>query len=222
MDNPTDTIKDPTYALDYEIYRQKAMEANLKEQLRPLQNLYSWKAPERVYDLKSRRWYTVIAAIAMFGIIYAALVQDYMLIVAIIALVMMLYTVNSVPPHVTSHQITNKGLYSFNTLFLWKNLLNFWVSKRGKHTLIHIDYRVKPKDIYYQHMIILQGESDLKKVVSYLVRNVDYLGESEIERNALSSLTDGAYQPLLSIIGDDPTIVTKDPNDSPLVLKNQK
>ena len=204
--------------LDREILLQKKLQQTILEERKPLTELYTWEAPERDYEPKNRRWFITVGAIGMAAIILAALTNNFVLIFAIIALILVLYVVYSIPPHKIKHQITNKGIYSMNTIFLWKNFLCFWVTKRSNQNLLHFEYKGRSTDNYYRRMIILLGSGDLARIVTFIVQHIDYLGPNEIDQGILTNWAQGKYIPLLEIVGDS-DIVTKDPNDSPTVLK---
>lgn len=204
--------------LDREIKAQKKLTRTLVEEQQPVSTLYTWTAPERDYNPKTKRWYVAMAGIALIFIVLAALTKNYLLIFTIIALIVVMYTINTIPPHDVKHQITNKGIYSFSTIFLWKNILAFWVTTRGTRSFLHLEYRGKANDADFKTMVILVGSGNLVKIVTYLVAHVDYLGEEEIGSSALSEWTHGKYIPLLDIVGDN-DITTKDPNDAPYILR---
>ena len=208
-------------ALDREIAYQKKLTEILSEEQMPVETLYSWVAPERDFEVKDRKWYVTTAAAAMFFIIVAALTKNYLLIVTIIALVVVIFTVNTIPPHDAKHKLTTRGMYSFNTLFVWKNMICFWVTQRAGKYLLHFEYRGKVSDLNSQQMVILIGRGNLEKIATYMVRHVDYLGPSEITENVFSKWAQGRYIPLLEIVGEK-DIATKDPNDAPFMLKAAK
>lgn len=208
-------------ALDREIAYQKQLEKTVLEERSPVETLYSWTALERDFVTRNRNWYVTTAAIALGCIVYAALTRNYLLIFVIIALVVVIYTINTIPPHETKHQVTNRGLYSFNTMFLWKNMICFWVTQRDQKYFLHIEYKGKVTDMVYSNMVLLIGRGNLSKIVTYMVEHVDYLGPEEITQNSITRWAQGTYLPLLDIVGEK-NISTKDPNDSPLFLKARR
>lgn len=162
----------------------------------PIQALYKWKAPERIHERKQRPWYIGIALIVIFVIMYAALTANYMLIVAMIMLLMLLYALNAFPPKIIEHEITNKGLNVFGQLYLWNRIEGFWVSQRGKSLVINIDLverRVK-------RMILLVGEGDAKRIVRELVMRIDYINPGATRQDLLSKLTEGKHLPLTDFL----------------------
>ena len=202
-----------------EIQKRQRIAAEL--QRKPVETLLSWTAPERDYSPKSRKWFIGVGFLALVLIVLAALTNNNILIFAIIAVVLVVYTLNTIPPHDITHQITNKGLYTFETIFLWKNMLAFWITRRSGKYLMHLQYKGKSNDMTYQEMIILIGKADIEHVVTLMVPYVDYLGPQEVNMSVLTSWSQGKYIPLLDILTDD-NIATKDPQDSPHMLKSRR
>ncbi len=204
--------------LDREIKIQKQLQKVIENERKELETVYEWKAPERIFNAKNRRWFAIIGIVALVIIAFSALTNNFILIFAIIALVLVLYTIYSVPPGKTTHKITNKGLYTLNTLYLWKNILTFWVTERDNEKIIHFEYKGRSTDNYYRQMVLLLGNGNIKTIVAYLVQYVDYLGPEEIDRGMLTTLAQGKYVSLIEIVGDT-DIATKDPKDSPTLVR---
>lgn len=184
--------------LDQEISANKLAQQIMIEERGPLTTLYSWKAPERLFNPKSRIWYAGIAALAMLFIVYSALTANIVLIFMIIALVLVVFSMYSIKPHETTYRITSKGLNAFEALYTWRNISFFWVTKRGNNYLLNFDFKEKATDLYNQRMIILVGEGELKTIVNLLVRHVDYLTIKN--RSIISNYLEGKYVPLLDIV----------------------
>ncbi len=204
--------------LDKEIKIQKQLQKIIENEKKELETIYEWKAPERVFNAKSRRWFALVGLAALFVIAASALTNNFVLIFAVIALVLVLYTIYSVPPGKTTHRITNKGLFTLNSLYLWKNILTFWVTDRDGEKVIHLEYKGRSTDNYYRQMVLLLGNGNLKTIIAYLVQYVDYLGPEEIDRGMLTTLAQGKYVSLVDIVGDT-DIATKDPKDSPTMVR---
>jgi hypothetical protein len=218
MADPKDKQLTEDELLDKEIKLQKQLQKVIENERKQLETVYEWEAPERIYTPKSRRWFAYVGIIALVLIALSALTNNFILIFAIIALVVVLYTVYSVPPHKIKHQITNKGLYSMHTLFLWKNILTFWVTERDGEKLLHFEYKGRATDSFYRRMVLVLGKGNLKTIVAYIVQYIDYLGPTEIDQGILTKLADGNYIPIIDIVGDT-DIATKDPNDSPTLIR---
>lgn len=214
-DNKSDNNED---VLDKEIKLQKQIEKIIEKERKELETIYEWDAPERVFSAKNKGWFSSIGIVALAFIALSAATNNFVLIFAIISLVLVLYTLYTIPPNNIKHQITNKGLYSTNHLYLWKNILTFWITERGGDKLMHLEYKGRASDTYYRRMVILIGKGNLKTIVAYLVQYVDYLGPSEIDQGILTRWAEGKYVPIIDIVGDT-DIATKDPADSPTLIR---
>jgi hypothetical protein len=111
---------------------------------------------------------------------------------------LVVYSLASIPPHEITHKITNKGLNSFDNLYIWRNFIYFWVTRRGKEHVIHLEFKEKYTDVYYQRMILLAGKGDLKQIVFEFLKHIDYLNSGS--GGILSKWVEGEYVPLLKII----------------------
>jgi hypothetical protein len=197
----TDRIKSQDFdVLDEEIKMQKKIARDILESKNPLKILCTWEAPERYFEKKDTRWFVIVAGIALAIIILAALTNNFILIFAIISLVIVVYALYTIPPRIVEHQVTNKGIYTINTLHLWNSISYFWVSRRGKMFIFNIEYKKKMSDAYYQRMILLAEEKDYKKVATLMSDYVVYLGPENISKNAISVFADGVYVPIFDII----------------------
>jgi hypothetical protein len=207
-------IKNELTKLDEQIQESKALQEILADEARPIYTVYRWEAPERIYEPKTRNWYVSIGTVAMIVIVVSALTANFGLIFAVVALILFIYALNTIPPKTVAHEITNKGVKTHNFLFTWKNILGFWVLERGKHTIINMDVRESVKDQNFERLIMLKGKGDVNRIVAYLVQHIDYLSSREVPNNIIIRLTQGEYVPLLRFLGET-TFYTKDPNDSP-------
>lgn len=199
--------------LDEQIEKARKERDKMLAEQNAIQSVYSWEAPERVFEPKERNWYVSVAAIAMLVIVYGALTNNIGLIFVVITFIMVTYALNTIPPKNVKHEVMNKGLYVFNFLYTWRNIQYFWITKRGNSLLINLEVKERDIDKEFHRIIILSGKADLKKVVSFLVQYIDYLGPREASSGLLTNITEGEYIPLVNFV-HDPTTPTKDPADS--------
>jgi hypothetical protein len=195
--------------------KQKAEILNFSRQ--PLKTIFKWRVPERIFEYKSRTWYVTVAAISMVVIIYSALTTNLLLIFTVISILLLLYSLNSIPPKIVEHELTNKGVYSYASLIVWKNIVAFWITKRGNQYLINFEIKENKSDAT-RRLILLVKEEDLGFIVNYLVQYVDYYNEEDLLFSFIGSFIEGEHQPLLNFISDN-VVYTKDPKDSPYFLK---
>ncbi|MFQ5492885.1 MAG: hypothetical protein ACE5DX_01870 [Candidatus Dojkabacteria bacterium] len=200
--------------LDREIRLAKEQREILLEEAESLKSIYKWSAPERIHEPKDRNWYVMVAGVALVIIVYAALTNNFGLIIAVIAVIFFIYALNTIPAKTVQHEVTNKGLKSHGQLFTWRTIDSFFVVRRGRHLLMNFEVRPKPTSLTTERVVVLKGEADLKKVVTYLVQHIDYLSSTEVGNNIFFRVTQGEYQPLIQFLLDS-SVKTKDPKDSP-------
>lgn len=188
-------LREEIRRLDEQISGAQNIQKVLEEEKKPLYVYYQWTAPERIYTPRDRRWYIIISSIAMFVIVMALLTNNFGLVFAVIALILLVYALHSVPPVEVTHELTNKGLSTFSRLIRWKEIDSFWVSKRSNHTLINFAINENNVD-GGEKLIILLGNGDLDKIVQYMSQFIDYLPSDSARNGILSSITEGEIVPL--------------------------
>ncbi|MBD3280199.1 hypothetical protein GF389_01585 [Candidatus Dojkabacteria bacterium] len=197
--------------------REAEMAANAKlEEAAPLRTVLKWKAPERIYTQKGRRWYVIVAFITIIIIAYSALTGNYLLILALITLLILLYAMNVLPPRIIEHEITNKGLKTFDKIYTWNKIVGFWVSKREGQYVMNVDLF----DESVPRMILLLDNNKAKasEIVSELVKRVDYVNPGGTNQDILSKLIEGKHMPLtdfVDVFGEGEQIKEKQTNQQP-------
>lgn len=173
--------------------RQAEMAAQQKlEEAAPLRSIYKWKAPERIYSPKGRPWYVTIGLVTVIVVAYAALTGNYLLILALIMLLMLLYALNSFPPKMLEHEITNKGINTIGQLYTWDKFLNFWVSQRDNQYLLN--FTLTEGNV--SKIILLIGRGDLKLIIREIAKYVDYLNPGGTKQNFINRYLEGNHIPL--------------------------
>ncbi len=179
-------------ALAEQIQRDRELE------IAPLQSIYTWEAPNRVYSEKNANWYGIVSLVFIIGIAVAVVTQEYLLVIALISLMILLYISNTIPPKIIEHEITNKGLRTNNTLYTWDRLRGFWFSRRNKQLLLIVD--LNPKD-NPNRLLMLVGTGNPSELAKYLLKHAPYLQKGETGEDIISAFTLGDYARLDEFIG---------------------
>lgn len=192
-------LREEMAVLDSQIESSKALRKILEEERKPIHSVYKWEAPERVFEQKDKKWYLMVSSFSLFIIVLSLLTENFGLIIAVIALIILLYALNSVVPGTLKHELTNKGISINSVLYPWKKVDQFWISKRGEHRFLNltIDSTEGSDD---QIISYLGKESDVKKIVSYTSQFVDYIAETDTNNNFLSKRLFGVVEPFSSFI----------------------
>lgn len=169
------------------------------EEAEPLKTIVAWEAPDRVYFPHTRMFYVVISLIFMLAITIAALLQEILLIIALIALMFLVYVSSIIKPTLVRHEITNKGIKSGNNIWVWKEIKGFWISKRGNYNILMIDLLA---DTVPNRLMLLLGTTDPKEMTKLLIRHITYLSKSQIREDFINVFTLGQYQTVTNFLDE--------------------
>jgi hypothetical protein len=184
--------------LQSQLESAEALQKIKQEQAQPLKTLLSWEAPSRIFFERSRAWYVIVSFLFMLGIAFATLTKEPLLIVALIALMFLIYLSSTIKPHLIKHEITNKGIKSNKEIWQWSEIKGFWMSKRGKYDVLIVDLR---KDITPNRIMLILGTADPEQVVKLLLRHSClYLNKKQIGEDFINVFTLGSYRPVTDFV----------------------
>jgi hypothetical protein len=150
---------------------------------RSLKTLLTWKAPERHFKKRSREYFTTIGAIIFLIGIILLFLQEWLLIVVMVALVFVAYIFSTVAPREVEHQITNKGIVTGGRRYNWDQLGRFWFSEKWDQEALQVEsFFGMPS-----RLILLLGgtkKDQVKKILS------EYLPFEEPEKTWMDSASD--------------------------------
>ena len=173
---------------------EEARKEFAQDQESVLKTLFKWKAPERIFVKKDRKFFILIAALFVIGIVVSAILENLMFILVLVALLTLIYINHSVPPREVEHEITNQGVKTYNRIYLWKHIQNFWFTRREGHLLLNIDIKERIED----RLILLIGEKEAKAVTKELIKYVSYLDKPEA--NFITKYTEGEFAPIVEFL----------------------
>ena len=166
--------------------------------------LFTWQSPEREWSEKTRAWYVIYSAFFVFVIAIAAILGQYLLIMAVIAFVFLWFTQAAIQPEISEHTITTVGIKSFDKLFKWKNIKQFWVSVKGQTKFLNIDViedETKPNT--YKRVSIILNENDDKEIFFILLNYIDYGDRKEVGFNYLVKILHGDHVDISYYLPDE-------------------
>ncbi len=173
--------------MEKEINNAKRQELILSEERSEMKLLYKWNAPERPFNPKGRNWYISVFGISIVIIILAILTQTYLLILAVLAVLLVIYAQNTVVPPTFEIQISNKGVKVGNELYLWRKIPQFWITQRGEDMFINFTVAGENSP----RLTILSGDGDINIIAKELVRFIDYLSPDEVGGDLLFRMVEG-------------------------------
>jgi hypothetical protein len=155
--------------------------------------LFKWTAPVRIKFLFEFKSFLAIVSLILLFILYLAILGHYTLMVVMIALVFFLYVGGAIEPLQTTHKITARGIETFDKLYEWFLLENFWFAvKNGQQMLI-----VETKLRYPTKLIMLLDEKERAVLFTLLQDKVLY--KDVRKQGIVDKATYGEYVPLESI-----------------------
>jgi hypothetical protein len=143
-----------------------------------VKELYSWQAPERIFIPRNRKWYTYLFLLLLIIILILLFLKQFIIIAPIAALGFVTYVLASVPPHQVHHKITNEGVNTDGKSYLWTELYDFWLTRKGDQAMIHIDTYLN----YPRRLILLVGEGEIDKIKEAMLQ---YIPFREIPKESL-------------------------------------
>ena len=175
--------------LEYDTVVNKKKGHNKSKSSKRQENvLYKWNALSRVYQKwDHQKLYTVFLWLLVI-IVLLLFIKQYFTIIVVIALGFIIYAMTNYPPHEVEHTITDQNVIWFDKKYPYKDLQNFWFSKRGEYTILNIDtkYRIPARLVY-----IINGEN-MKKINNILKEYLPYK-EFKKKQPKVSQIIDGVY-----------------------------
>ena len=155
--------------------------------------LFEWEAPDRYeFNFESKSFW-VILSISLLFVLFLAILQQYYLMAAIIALLFFVYVSGTNKPLKVTHKITARGIDTGGRLYEWFMLNNFWFSiKNGQYLLI-----VETKLRYPRALIMLLDQADKDALFVLLQEKVLY--KDIRKQGKIDTLTYGQYIPFEEI-----------------------
>lgn len=159
----------------------------------PFAKLYSWESPERVWKQKTRAWYISYSLFFLVIIAFLALIGEFILIIAIIAFVFLWFIQGAVPPHMVETTITTLGIRTFNKLFRWRNVKNFWFSKKDDNKFLNLEISEDDNPRFTKRVSLVVNGNDDRDIFEILVQYSDYAEKDELGFNPLMKILHGSY-----------------------------
>jgi hypothetical protein len=170
----------------------------------PIKKLFEWEAPERAWKFRDRSWYISYGFFFLVIIALAALLEEYFLIVALIAFIFLWFIQATIPPEIVKHELTSMGIKTYGNLFKWKSIQYFWFSRKDSFTLLHLDIIDKAftSGDRVHRLTLLINEEDLDRIFEVLSRYIDYGSKEETSYNLFARLLHGPYIDISNFISE--------------------
>jgi hypothetical protein len=134
--------------------------------------------------------FLILVAVCLVLILLLAVLQHYMLMVAIIALLFLVYVLGTTKPLIVTHQITARGIETYNKLYEWYVLKDFYFTKRNDTFFLIVTTKLN----FPGALVFLLDEKDRNPIFVLLQDKLLY---KEIRKQGrLEKLNYGEYIPL--------------------------
>lgn len=163
---------------------------------------YSWESPERIWKPKSKTWYLTSAVVILSAILFAILSRypSYpWLVLTLIAFMIMWFVQGTLPPEILQTKITNKGVFTFSTLYRWEDIAFFWIARKEDQYILHLDFHPKLRQ---PRVSVLINDKDAINVFDHLINHTKYATIQEAQYNIFAKWLYGEYQPISNYVVD--------------------
>src|SRR5260221_1230234 len=161
----------------------------------PIQYLVAWEAPERICKVKDRSWYVIYSFFFVVLIAFLAILGEVFLIVLVLAFAFLWFIQGSIAPQDMEHIITTIGIKTFNKLYKWKDIQDFWFSKKDEHILLNLDLYLEDNhdSDFKKRISLIVNEEDQEKIFNILIRTLDYGDHDTASYNIITRITNGEF-----------------------------
>ena len=137
------------------------------------QLLLEWTSPARPFRKRTKEYYTTLGALVFLLVVILFLIQEWMAIGAILAVVFVAYVLSTVPPETIHHRITTFGVENAGRRYSWIELYEFWFEEKDEVAMLTMQTRIPfPPRIH-----ILLGEVKKEEVKAVLERYLPFRPE---------------------------------------------
>jgi hypothetical protein len=105
----------------------------------PERDLAVWTAPARPFKKRNRTFYITLIAIAGLVGLILFLVEGFMPVVLIIALIFLFYVLSTVEPEKIEYKISNRGIKVADKRTDFNQCIRFWFTKRFDNELLVVE-----------------------------------------------------------------------------------
>jgi hypothetical protein len=188
MSDDIASLKKQVQDLQQKIQEKEEEVTPPKEANVPETAIYEWEAPVRDFHKWEKERISTVILIAAVVVLICIFLHEFIALVAVIAITALFIALVTIPPTYVIHRITNKGIHSFDHLYLWNDMRNFWIADKKGIYVMHINTKMG----YPTRLFFVLPDKDIQKVVSNVSPYIKYF-ERRDTQGPLSRSTDGIY-----------------------------
>lgn len=128
----------------------------------------SWSSPSRLFKKRNAEFYKTVGAIVFLLTIILVFASEFVLVLAMLSIVFLVYVLSTVPPENVDHRVTNLGIESAGHYYRWEEMSEFWFEEQWEQTLLIITPLLGPR------IVILLGTQDKEHVKKLLAKHIPF------------------------------------------------
>jgi hypothetical protein len=145
-----------------------------KRQVGKIETLITWRAPSRIFQRRSREFWTTVGSIGFLAAIIFAFMQQWLVILLIASFIFVTYVFSIVEPEEMEHKITNRGVYYSGQIYPWEELDQYWIEERVGQKILYLQTHAK----FLSRLQLLLDESKAREIEAVVT---EYLPEETPE-----------------------------------------
>jgi len=148
-----------------------------------LKTLLAWSAPGRPFEKKSKEYFLNILIIMLLIEVILFLFSQYVLMALVMALVFLVYALNTVAPHDFHYKVTSEGLMVEDHFFLWQELYDFYFKTQYGSTVLVVG----TKAWYPGELTLVLGslhQGQVRDVLLHFLPYREYVKPTFLEKSA--------------------------------------
>jgi hypothetical protein len=133
-------------------------------------SVIEWSAPGRPFKERGRQYFLTALLITLLVEIILFLFSQYLLMVVVISLVFVAFALAKIPPKDFYYRISSEGVTVEDRFFLWKELYDFYFSKKEGVETVHI----RTEAYLPGELILTLGNEDRERVKNALIEYLPF------------------------------------------------
>lgn len=132
--------------------------------------LIEWKAPERLYKIRGKEFFTTVGAFVFLLSIIALFFKEILLMFTIWAFAFVAIAMSKTKPAIIDYAVTTRGLKIGNNKYRFSELARFWLEEKFGTEVVYIDtFRPFPG-----RLVLILDKSVENKIKAILVKKIPY------------------------------------------------
>lgn len=128
--------------------------------------LVVWNSPSRLFKKRTKEFFVNVGVIVFLLLIILVFAKEFVLVLAVVSIVFLIYVLSTVPPEDVTHRITNLGIESAGHYYRWEQLAEFWFEEKWGQELLMI------RPLFGPLIIILLGQKTEEEIRQALASHI--------------------------------------------------